>query len=125
MEVLLLKRRLFLEEAELHGEEKTQLSFETTSASLLCLSLCWTPIKFDIATLLFLSGARENHHLLFSSKDRFFVNFLTTTTNKSFSEEITALRLETRNHHSWVWQLELDTPIDILRCKDPKLSPFC
>ena len=39
--------------------EKTQLSFETTSASLLCLSLCWTPIKFDIATLLFLSGARE------------------------------------------------------------------
>ena len=58
MEVLLLKRRLFLEEAELHGEEKTQLSFETTS-SLLCLSLCWTPIKFDIATLLFLSGARE------------------------------------------------------------------
>ena len=48
-------------------EEKTQLSFETTS-SLLCLSLCWTPIKFDIATLLFLSGARENHHLLFLPK---------------------------------------------------------
>ena len=35
------------------------MSFETTSSSLLCLSLCWTPIKFDIATLLFLSGARE------------------------------------------------------------------
>ena len=43
-------------------------------------------------------------------------------TAKSFSEEITALRCSllvvvvvTRNHHSWVWQLELDTPIDILR----------
>ena len=29
---------------------------------LLCLSLCWTPIKFDIVEVaLFLSGARENH----------------------------------------------------------------
>ena len=43
-------------------------------------------------------------------------------TAKSFSEEITALHCSllivvvvTRNHHSWVWQLELDTPIDILR----------
>ena len=42
-------------------------------------------------------------------------------TAKSFSEEITALHCSllivvvvTRNHHSWVWQLELDTPIDIL-----------
>ena len=29
---------------------------------LLCLSLCWTPIKFDIVEVaLFLSGAKENH----------------------------------------------------------------
>ena len=53
-EEALFGRSSFTEEQE----EKTQLSFETTS-SLLCLSLCWTPIKFDIATLLFLSGARE------------------------------------------------------------------
>ena len=31
-----------------------------------------------------------------------------------------------RNHHSWVWQLELDTPIDILRwaAADPNYPPF-
>ena len=154
---------------------------------LLCLSLCWTPIKFDIVEVaLFLSGAKENHltpiplppagvtvsenfckntilfNYYYHENEQFFSeiifcsftevpepstiisktgDFLTHLlhfflflvyygmmavvgggTAKSFSEEITALHCSllivvvvTRNHHSWVWQLELDTPIDILR----------
>ena len=86
-----------MEEAELHGEEKTQLSFETTSASLLCLSLCWTPIKFDIATLLFLSGARENHHLLFLPK----------TASSSTSRQRRPTRVFLKKLQLFVWRREI------------------
>ena len=60
------------------------------------------------AYLFFLTKDTKNYRGIFPTVERF----------SFFSAVFSSKKLQffhgTRNHHSWVWQLELDTPIDIL-----------